>query len=92
LAHPFRYNGHIGLDIEQFPPDAIEAYSNNISQYTEKRILDVANRLGVNVLSNSDAHHTTKLGRYYNVLERAPKDERELIEMLKSGQFTYVSP
>ena len=92
LAHPFRFDPYIQLDLERFPPDAIEAYSTNISKGGEARLLSLAESLGVYVLSNSDAHHTKALGQYYNVLARVPSNERELIEILKSGQFTCISP
>lgn len=92
LAHPFRFNHHIELDLERFPPDAIEVYSQNTPRHAEQRILVLAEELGVTILSNSDAHHTNSLGQYYNVLKRVPADERELIEILRSGQFRCVSP
>lgn len=91
LAHPFRFSPTIGIALERFPPDALEAYSNNISGNSE-RICSLAQQLGVNILSNSDAHHTNFLGQYYNALERTPANEQELVEILKSGQFTCMSP
>ena len=92
IAHPFRFHPNVRLDLERFPPDAIEAYSNNISKQTEARLLNLAEQLGVPILSNSDGHHTGALGQYYNILERTPADEQELIEILKAGQFTCISP
>jgi predicted metal-dependent phosphoesterase TrpH len=92
LAHPFRFNPDIQLDLERFPPDAIEAYSNNIPKHAEGRLLKLARHLGVPVLSNSDAHHTGVLGQYYNLLARTPADEQELIKLLKSEQYKCVSP
>lgn len=92
LAHPFRFHQFIELDLECFPPDAIEVYSQNTPRSEERRILNLVEELGVRILSNSDAHHTRSLGRYYNVLERVPADEQELIEILKSGLFTCVRP
>lgn len=90
LNHPFRFNPEIGIDYEQFPPDALEAYSNNISSYLQPRILKLAGQLGIKVLSNSDAHHAVNVGQYYNILEDVPTDERELVQLLKTGQFTCV--
>lgn len=92
IAHPFRFNPNVKLDLERFPPDAIEVYSNNIAKHTEARLLSLAEQLGVPILSNSDGHHTGVLGPYYNLLEHTPTDEQELIEILKTGQFTCVSP
>ena len=92
LAHPFRYSEYIEIAIENFPTDAIELYSNNTPEDEQERIQTVAHRLGLHVLSNSDAHHTTEVGRYYNRLKRTPSNEQELIEILKAGQFRCVSP
>lgn len=92
LAHPFRFNARIEIDLERFLPDAIEAYSNNIPPSSEPRLLSLAEGLGVNVLSNSDAHHKNMIGSYYNVFADAPADERELVAMLRAGQYACVSP
>lgn len=90
LAHPFRFAPDIGIDLERFPPDAIEAYSRNTPSLEEERILNLAEQLDAYILSNSDAHHTGALGQYYNVLDRTPLNDQELVEILKSGQFKYV--
>lgn len=56
-AHPFRFNPHcIEADLDRYPPHALEAYSWNTPASAAPRIRDVAARLGVPVLSNSDAH------------------------------------
>jgi predicted metal-dependent phosphoesterase TrpH len=88
LAHPFRFHPDIKLDTEQYPLDAIEAYSKNMAPEAAGRIIDLASRWGIHALSNSDAHTTDIVGRYYNVLNRTPADERELIDALKQGDFT----
>ncbi|MCX7003500.1 MAG: hypothetical protein NTV22_09540 [bacterium] len=88
LAHPFRYHPDIRVDLEQYRPDAIEVYSHNTPPAAAARIFAVAAQLGIHPLSNSDAHTTAALGTYYNVLARRPANERELIAMLKAGQFS----
>lgn len=92
LNHPFRFNPAIEIEHDQFPPDAVEAFSNNITTTLQRRIIHLAETLGLPVLSNSDAHHRSGLGRYYNVLSRTPADERELIAILKAGDFHCVAP
>ncbi len=92
LAHPFRFNHVIEVDLDGFPPDAIEVYSYNTARAAEERIRDLAASLNMRLLSNSDAHHTTRLGRYYNVLDRIPADDSELVEILKAGEFSCVLP
>lgn len=90
LAHPFRYGPDIGLDIERHPLDAIELYSPHTPPEAEDRIIDLASRLGAHTLSNSDAHTTDPVGKYYNVLDRTPADERELIDILRKGEFARI--
>ncbi len=88
VAHPFRYHPELRLDIEHFPPDAIEAYSTNTPLGVAGRILDLAARLGIPTVSNSDSHVTHTLGKHYNILERTPASISELIEIFRKGQFT----
>jgi histidinol phosphatase-like PHP family hydrolase len=87
IAHPFRYHPEISLDLERFAPDALEIHSINIVETSGDRIRAVAARLGLPLLCNSDAHSADVVGRYYNVLERAPADEHELMRMLREGRF-----
>jgi histidinol phosphatase-like PHP family hydrolase len=92
LAHPFRWHSDLTLDLERFVPDAIEVGSLNTPRDAEGRIRDIAARLGIPVLCNSDAHNTGQLGMYFNALERAPADEQDLVALLRSGQFSCSSP
>ncbi len=87
LAHPFRYHEAIQIDIEQYPPDAVEIHSKNIGACDEPRIRTVLQRLGLRPLCNSDAHTADLVGIYYNHLERTPQDEAELLEILKAGAY-----
>jgi histidinol phosphatase-like PHP family hydrolase len=90
LAHPFRYHAKIAVAIEKFVPDAVELYSVNTPAEAGERIRALAARLGIPVLSNSDAHSTRALGLYGNILEGSPADEAELIAMLKAGRIAPV--
>jgi len=92
LAHPFRWHSTVTLEFERFVPDAIEVRSNNIPPDAEVRIRDIASRLGIPVLCNSDAHSTVPLGMYFNALERPPDDEQDLVALLRSGRFTCSQP
>lgn len=92
VAHLFRFAPETNLDLERFPPDAIEAYSNNIRQRLAERLVSLAEERGLPVLSNSDAHHTNMIGRYYNLLDQTPANERELIEILQAGEFKCMYP
>jgi predicted metal-dependent phosphoesterase TrpH len=92
LAHPFRFHPDIRLPLETFPPDAIEVSSRNTPREALDRIVALAQELGLVPLSNSDAHAVESLGRHYNVLDRRPRDERELLGMLRAGQVSCVVP
>ena len=89
VAHPFRYHPELSLDLERYPPDAVEGRSSNIPPRNEARIRALASQLGVPVLRNSDAHSTREIGSHYNVLEDAqggaPASEAEVLARLCSG-------
>ena len=88
LAHPFRYHPQIAIEVDRFVPDALEVRSPNTPLAAEDRIREIASRLGIPVLCNSDAHSTDALGTHYNVLEKPPSDEQEMMALLRSGRFT----
>lgn len=92
LAHPFRFNGRIEVDVARFPPHALELHSHNTPRRAEPAILAVAAALDVPLLSNSDAHHVGDVGTYYNQLAEEPEDAAELVRLLKAGAFTPVAP
>jgi len=90
LVHPFRYSSDIMVDIERHPPDAIEVYSPHILPEAVEQILDLASALGIPTLSNSDAHSTGPIGKYYNILHRTPDSERELVGILRKGMLSAI--
>jgi len=93
VAHPFRFNrARIEADIDRCPPDALEVYSLNTPRSAVPRIEDIAARLNLPLLSNSDAHHSGDVGSYYNLLRREPEDVDALVGMLKEGAFQAVAP
>ena len=85
LNHPFRYVPHLRIDVERYPPDGIEAYSNNTPVEDEERILALAAHVRIQVLSNSDAHHVDRIGAYWNELSAEPSDDAELLAALRHG-------
>jgi predicted metal-dependent phosphoesterase TrpH len=91
LAHPFRYHDTIQVDIEQYPPDAIELCSKNIRASDEPRIREVVERCGLRPLCNSDAHRAMDVGLYHSQLGRTPRDERDLLEVLRARDYTCRS-
>jgi hypothetical protein len=92
LAHPFRFSGRLGVDVERFPPHALELYSHNTRRRAEPIIRAVAAALDLPLLSNSDAHRARDVGAYYNELYDAPQDDRGLVALLKARAYTPVAP
>jgi histidinol phosphatase-like PHP family hydrolase len=90
LAHPFRFGPRINLDLERYPPDALEVCSINTPLLEQARIREIAARLGAQTVCNSDAHSTRDIGAAYNRLKGEPVDDRELIELLRNGEFLCV--
>lgn len=90
LCHPFRYRPDISIDVEQYPPDAIEVYSRNTPTWAEGQIRKIAGMVGANLLSNSDAHHIQSLGYFYNQLAHNPQTMSAIIAALKAGEFAAV--
>jgi len=90
LAHPFRYRPTINIDVEYYPPDALEVCSMNVPRGERQQIREIAKWLGIPVVCNSDAHITQSLGVAYNCLNTIPADEADLVRLLRSGAFTCV--
>ncbi len=92
LAHPFRYRPEINLPLDLLPPDAMEVGSCNTPPEALERIVALARYLDLVPLSNSDAHAAESLGRHFNLCDRRPGDERELLAMLREGSLACVVP
>ena len=90
LAHPYRYNPSINVDLERYPVDGIEVHSANTPQSAEADIRSLSARLGIHLLSNSDAHTSASLGKHFNRLPGSTGIESELIALLKAGQIQTV--
>jgi len=90
IAHPFRYRPTINVDIEHYPPDALEACSMNVPRGERQHIREIAKWLGIQVVCNSDAHVTQSLGVAYNCLNEIPADEADLVQLLRSGAYACV--
>lgn len=87
LAHPYRYRDYVAVDIENYKPHAVELYSSNLTEKGAEERIALSEKLGSNLIINSDSHHVDNSGLYYNELNRVPKDEKELVEMLKNGEY-----
>jgi predicted metal-dependent phosphoesterase TrpH len=88
LAHPFRFADEIGIDLDESPPDAIEAWSSNIKPGDTERIRRIADRLGPPVVANSDAHWTEAVGGWANRLHGPAESVAEVLDAIREGRFT----
>ncbi len=84
LAHPYRYAIAVQVNVEACPPDGIELQSFNTPAHREQDINKLAERLGLKRLKNSDAHSTSRVGKYWNELPALPVDDAALVEALKN--------
>jgi len=95
LCHPFRFGDGIDLDIDRFPPDAIEIRSVHTAADDEALIRGTAERVGARLVANSDAHFAKWVGVFYNVLHdelaRPVNDERDLAAILRAGDYELAS-
>ncbi len=91
LAHPFRFHNSINVPIERFPPDAIEVYSINTAVRNEARIREIAGKLGIRLLSDSDSHTTATVGMFYNQVTPPVKTDETLLEALRNEQPCLVN-
>ena len=83
LAHPFRFASTVHADVQCRPPDGVELASCNTPAAREGDIRALAARFGLALLSNSDAHQASKVGRYYNEFASLPADDAALVVLLK---------
>ncbi|GAP15509.1 histidinol phosphatase [Longilinea arvoryzae] len=89
LAHPFRWASCIHADLGIYPPDAIEVRSNNTPPARESEIRSQAERYGLALLCDSDAHSNGMIGKYWNDLPGAPQTDDELLDSLR--QFARIA-
>jgi predicted metal-dependent phosphoesterase TrpH len=99
-AHPFR--GFLLFGIAQLQMKVEEASQRTLFQYVDgveifnSKVTDpenemarqVAERLGLLAVAGSDAHRIDDVGRGVTILEDPVRNERELIEALRTRRFT----
>ncbi len=88
LAHPFRFHDQINIDLQKYPPDAIEICSNNIPLSNARRIFQAAERLHLPLLGNSDAHGAAPIGKYFSLFDHAISSDEHLVAALRAGDFS----
>jgi len=88
LAHPYRFSDRIDKHIWDYPPDGVEVLSNNIGGHNYERRLALAERLGAALVTNSDSHHYTTVGKYTNNFPDWCVDEESILRAIRSRDFT----
>ena len=82
LAHPYRYAPHIQVSLEGCEPHGIEVRSYNTPAARENEIRALARQKGMILLTNSDAHSVSRVGKYWNELPALPADDSGLVAAL----------
>lgn len=90
LAHPYRFHDP-AINVEKFPPDAIELYSGNIREEIRPRIRQLIDRIGCAAVYFSDAHHVDRIGRYFIDLDEPVATDQALVDVLKRRAFHLPS-
>lgn len=92
LAHPYRFSDRIDSGIWDQPPEGVEVLSNNIGSYGYERRKALANQLQTVMTSNSDSHHYSSIGSFYNDFPDDCTDEKAILKALVEGNFTCLEP
>ena len=90
LAHPFRHHPKIHADLDRCPPDGIEIQSSNTPTGRAADITAIAQRVGLVLLCNSDAHLPGTMGTYFNEVPNPVGSDRELIEELTAMRVSTI--
>lgn len=90
-AHPFRFHSNYDERNEDYPLDGVEVASRGMYGPTEeKRARNLAEDWEAYCFASSDAHSLSPIGAFYTVLEGEPRNERELIELIRKNGSTPV--
>jgi hypothetical protein len=89
-AHPFRVRDYIPAPWEELPAehlDGVEVYNACNDDLSNLRALGLAERLGGIATAGSDSHSLSSLGQAGIACERRIRTERELVDLLRSGDY-----
>ena len=91
LAHPYRKNHPLYLDVSKYPPHAIEITSKNTKIENRHKIMETAKHYNIICLATSDAHKTRNIGDYYIDTDfplSNSDNETDLANLIKTKKFT----
>ncbi|MBN2712155.1 MAG: PHP domain-containing protein [Planctomycetes bacterium] len=86
LAHPYRFHP-LMIDVEKYPPHAIEVHSRNIRANMSEKIEELIATVGCWGICASDGHSEEDVGIYHLDLLDEPEDGKGLAKILKAGRF-----
>ena len=93
LAHPYRRDKPLAIDIAKNHIDCIEIASRNTPVHQRQHIIQTAEHYDMVCVSTSDAHKTKHIGNYCIDLDCEPDltmTEDELAQLVKQGRFTLM--
>jgi len=102
VAHPFRGFLIVGVDQAGLTPekamerplfdyvDAVEVLNGKVTEKENDFALRVTEGLGLPGTGGSDAHEVAEVGMYATEFYEVIKNEQDLIEVLKKGDYTPV--
>lgn len=89
LCHPYRFHDSVTEAVFTYIPDAVEIHSTNIGRCDYGKIAELAKKLNIRTVTNSDAHSMRHIGVYYNILDAKVETEAELVSELKKGAYGF---
>ncbi|MGD8985104.1 MAG: CehA/McbA family metallohydrolase [Desulfobacteraceae bacterium] len=103
VAHPFRGFltfgiGKLGLTPEKAMErplfrlvDAVEVMNSKVTEKENSFAAEVAEGLNLPATGGSDAHEVSEVGIYATQFSHVIKDEKDLIEALRTGEFSSIA-
>ena len=103
VAHPFRGFltfgvGKLGLTPQKAMErplfrlvDAVEVMNSKVTEKENRFAAEVAAGLGLPATGGSDAHEVSEVGIYATQFSHVIKDEKDLIEALKDGDYSPIA-
>ena len=89
-AHPFRQRGYIAEPDKLLPQDFLdgyEVYNKGNSEEENEKALALANKTGKIKVAGSDCHNYRTCGRFGIACPHRIRDEKELVKVLKNGEY-----
>ena len=94
-AHPFRVRDYIRAPWEELPAehlDGIEVYNACNDDLSNMRAEALAEKHGLIEIAGSDAHTPSSRAQAGIVCEKRIRTERELVEVLREGEYELYIP